>query len=206
MLQSLARVLRLDAVESEYLAGLAVPPARVRPRRRTEKVPPRLHQLLAALAVPAFLEGRCFDVLASNPLAVALSPRLAPGHNRLRSLLLDPEEREFHEDWESSVAEFVALFRHSVGEDSSDPRAVELVGEMSLASARFRSVWARHDVRVLAGGTTVVNHPSVGRLDLHRDKFPVDELVLVTYYADAGSDSAVKLDLLASLASMPVRP
>ena len=199
VLAALARVLHLDEVEHRYLLELAAPPPRARPRRRTEQVPARLTHLLAAVGVPAFVEGRAFDVLAANPLAVALSPRLRPGENRLRSLLLDPEERLFHADWEAATAEFVGAFRGSVGDSADDPRVVELVGELSLASARFRALWARHDVRRLPGGTTSVHHPVVGELHLHRDKLPVAGLTLVLYYADTGSPSADALQLLASL-------
>lgn len=201
VLAALSRVLRLDEVEHRYLLDLAQPSRRAHPRRRVERVPARLHHLLAAVRVPAFLEGRAFDVLASNPLALALSPRLRPGENRLRSLMLDPEEREFHTDWEGATAEFVGAFRQLIGEDTTDARIVERVGELSLASARFRALWARHDVRQLVGGTTIVNHPVVGELHLHRDKLPVGELILVLYYPDSGSGSAEKLQMLASLAT-----
>ncbi|MBD3779725.1 MAG: helix-turn-helix domain-containing protein [Micrococcales bacterium] len=202
VLDALARVLRLDDVEAAYLRDLAAPRPRSRPRRRQpERVPERLHHLLAALDVPAFVEGRAFDVLAANPLAAAFSPRLRPGENRLRSLLLDPEERAFHADWDAAVAGFLGAFRQSVGDDADDPRVVELVGELSLSSARFRSLWARQDVRPLTGGTTVVHHPVVGELTLHRDKLPVEGVVLVVYYADAGSPSAERLRLLGALAA-----
>ncbi|MEO7016214.1 MAG: helix-turn-helix transcriptional regulator [Leifsonia sp.] len=202
VLTALARVLHLDEVEEGYLLRLAQPAPFRRPRRRSpERVPTRLRELLAAVGVPAFVEGKAFDVLASNPLAVALSPRLRPGENRLRSLLLDPEERAFHQDWERSVEGFVAAFRQQAGDDTSDARVVELVGELSLSSARFRTLWARHDVRMLEGGTTTLTHPIVGELHLHRDKLPVGEVILVLYYADAGSESAEKLRLLGSLAT-----
>ncbi|GAA4144375.1 helix-turn-helix transcriptional regulator [Actinomadura keratinilytica] len=201
VLDALARVLRLDDTERDYLFDLAAPPARTRRRRPPpERVPARLHHLLAAVGVPAFVEGRTFDVLAANELATALSPRLRPGQNRLRSLLLDPEEQAFQKDWAASAAALIAAFREQAGANADDPRFVELVGELSLASARFRELWARHDVRRLEGGTTTVLHPIVGELRLHRDKLPVDGLLLVLYYADAGSDSADKLALLASLA------
>lgn len=169
VLESLARVLRLDEVEAEYLLSLGSPRRRVHRQRRIERVPARLGHLLTALDVPAFVEGRYFDVLASNSLAVAFSPRLTSGQNRLRSLLLDPEEREFHEDWTRAVTDSVASFRHAISDDANDVRAVELVGELSLASARFRSLWARHDVRRLEGGTATVNHPTVGALRLYRE-------------------------------------
>jgi transcriptional regulator with XRE-family HTH domain len=200
VLESLARVLRLDELDRDYLLGLAAPKPRTQRRRRPERVPARLHQLLASVQVPAFVEGRAFDVLASNPLAVALSPRLQPGCNRLKSLLLDPEEQAFQQDWDRSSAGLIAAFRKSIGEDVDDPRFVELVGELALSSDRFRGLWARHDVRDLEGGTAEVNHPVVGRLSLHRDKLPVEGVLLVLYYADQGSESDEKLRLLASLA------
>jgi transcriptional regulator with XRE-family HTH domain len=201
VLESLARVLHLDELEQEYLLGLAAARPGPRRRRKPERVPARLHHLLASVQVPAFVEGRAFDVLASNELAVALSPRLRPGYNRLRSLLLDPEEQEFQQDWARAAEGFVAAFRKSAGDDADDPRFVELVGELALSSERFRSLWARHDVRDLDGGTTTVQHPAVGELRLHRDKLPVDGVLLVLYYADQGSESDEKLRLLASMAA-----
>jgi hypothetical protein len=46
VLQSLARMLRLDQLEQEYLRGLAAPRPRPQRRRKREHVPERLHQLL----------------------------------------------------------------------------------------------------------------------------------------------------------------
>lgn len=200
VLESLARVLRLDDVERTYLLGLAAALPRTPRRRRPEHVPERLHHLLAHLQVPAFVEGRAFDVLASNAMAVALSPRLRPGQNRLRSLFLDPEEQSFHQDWAKAAADFVAALRTTIGDDTDDPRFVELVGELALSSQHFRTLWARHDVRRLDGGTTTVHHPVVGELRLHRDKLPVEDVIIVVYYPDKDSDSDEKLRLLAALA------
>jgi transcriptional regulator with XRE-family HTH domain len=199
VLDSLARVLCLNEIETEYLLALGMPSRGSRRQRPAVQVPDRLHHLLAALEIPAFVESRHFDVLASNDLAVALSPRLVPGRNRLLSLLLDDEERAFHEDWEQAVVQAVGSFRHEVSEDPIAPRAVELVGELSISSARFRSLWARHDVRRLTGGSTSVVHPSLGKLRLHREKLPVDSFLLVLYYPDQGGENADKLRLLASL-------
>ncbi|MFE6979186.1 helix-turn-helix transcriptional regulator [Streptomyces sp. NPDC057682] len=199
VLSSLARVLRLDDIERAYLLSLTAGRPRAPRRRRPERVPDRVHQLLAHLPVPAFVEGRAFDVLASNPPALAFSPRLRPGLNRLRSLFLDPEEQAFQQDWETAAVDFVAALRTTIGDDTDDPRFVELVGELSLSSARFRTLWARHDVRALDGGTTTVHHPVVGELRLHRDKLPVDDVILVVYYPDKDSPSDEKLRLLTTL-------
>jgi len=199
VLESLARVLRLDDVERAYLFSLASPRPRRRGRPRPERVPARAHELLAHLGIPAFIEGRAFDVLASNPMAVALSPRLQPGHNRMRDFFLDPEEQAFHEDWEHAAAGFVAGLRTVIGDDTDNPAFVELVGELSLSSSRFRTLWARHDVRALDGGTTTVRHPLVGPMRLHRDKLPLDDVILVLYYPDTGSEADEKLRMLAAL-------
>ncbi|MFF7329048.1 helix-turn-helix domain-containing protein [Streptomyces sp. NPDC008150] len=203
VLESLARVLRLDDVERRYLLGLAAVRPRAPRRRKPERVPARVHQLLAHLTVPAFVEGRAFDVLAANSAALAFNPRLRPGRNRLRDVVLDPEEQAFQQDWPKAVAGFVAALRTTIGDDTDDPRFVELVGELALSSARFRTLWARHDVRTLDGGTTTVHHPVVGELRLHRDKLPVDDVILVVYYPDRNSDSDEKLRLLATLADSP---
>lgn len=79
VLESLARVLQLDDIERTYLLGLAAARPRAPRRKRPEHVPARVHELLAHLPIPAFVEGRAFDVLASNPMAVALSPACGPG-------------------------------------------------------------------------------------------------------------------------------
>ncbi|GAA3354551.1 hypothetical protein GCM10017744_013060 [Streptomyces antimycoticus] len=41
--------------------------------------------------------------------------------------------------------------------------------------------------------------PVVGELRLHRDKLPIDDVILVVYYPDKDSDSDEKLRLLAAL-------
>jgi hypothetical protein len=149
------------------------------------------------------VEGRYLDVLVANPLATALSPRLVAGGNRLRDVFLDPAERDLFPDWERAARYLVAAFRQLVGADTDDPRFIELVGELSLASPLFRQLWARHDVAPRQGAVMQFEHPLVGELQLNREKLVVsgtDNMMLVIYHPDAASDAADKLGLLASLA------
>jgi transcriptional regulator with XRE-family HTH domain len=203
VLEALARVFGLDATATQYLLSLSsARPAKARPRR--EVVPTGIRQLLDVLGLPAFVENRMFDVLAANGLATALSPSIRPGANRLRSVFLDQEERDLHPDWEQATAAMVASFRASLGTDVDDPRIAQLVGELSLASERFRQLWARHDVRPLAGAPARLRHPQVGMLELRREKLPIGESggqLLVIYHAENGSESARSLGLLGSLAA-----
>jgi transcriptional regulator with XRE-family HTH domain len=199
VLEALSRVLLLDDVETDYLLSLGATKPNKRARRKTIRVPDRLHHLLTSIQVPAFIETRYFDVLAANALAASLSPRLVPGRNRLQDLFLDQEERQFHDDWDKATADSVAAFRGSIGDDISDPRVVEIVGELSLASRRFQQLWARQDVLRLEGGTATVTHPEVGEMQLHRDKLPVGNVLLVLYYPVAGSTAEEKIAILSSL-------
>ncbi|MGA5761907.1 helix-turn-helix domain-containing protein [Nonomuraea bangladeshensis] len=203
VLESLARVLRLDDDATAYLLRLgAGTPRRRRRRPRKESVPAGVAKLVAALALPAYVEGRAFDVLAANAQATALSPRLVAGRNRLRDVFLDPGEQALYPDWENAAQGMVAGFRKSVGTDIDDPRFVELVGELSLASPLFSRHWARHDVNTCEGTPKRLHHPQVGELWLNRERLGVSGAAgqtLVVLHPDPGTGSAEKLALLASV-------
>ncbi|MCO6005300.1 helix-turn-helix transcriptional regulator [Actinoallomurus purpureus] len=210
VLESLARVLQLDDDATAYLLRLgADKPRRHRRRPRKETVPPGIAKLVATLPLPAHVESRYLDVLAANALATALSPRLAAGANRLRDVFLDPAEQALYPDWENATVVMVAGFRDSVGTDTDDPRFIELVGELSLASPRFSRLWARHDVRACEGAPLHIDHPQVGGLRLNRERLGFAGAAgqkLVVYHPDPGTDSAEKLALLASVMQTPAAP
>ncbi|WP_231155654.1 helix-turn-helix domain-containing protein [Streptomyces sp. CNZ748] len=209
VLDALARVLLLDDTATAYLHQLAAPPPRARRRpSRRPAVPPATAQLLQSVGLPAFVTDRTLDVIAVNPLASALVPSVRVGENRLRSFFLDPAERDLHADWSHTAAQCVAVFRRRLGSDVDDPRVVRLVGELSLASAEFRKVWARHDVRPVVDKPIRMNHPQVGELSLTLSKLDVDGpdgLMLAAYHAAPGSEDAERLALLASLTTEPAR-
>ena len=208
VLEAVARVLRLDDESVTYLFGLAAGNSRATRRRfRPEVVPSGILKLISGLPMPAFVEGRYLDVLAANPLATAVSPRLVAGANRLHDVFLDPGERDLFLDWDIATEGLVAAFRQSVGTQLDDPRAIELVGQLSLASPRFRRLWGRHDIGGRRGALMRFRHPLVGDLHLNREKLIVGEaqhLTVAVYHADAGTEDAEKLSLLAS-ATAPAR-
>ena len=206
VLEALARVLQLDESATAYLMGLARQRPKTAARPRRERVPAGIRLLLETIGLPAFVEGRFFDVLAANPMARALSPGLRPGANRLRSVFLDPAERDLHPDLDRALARMVAGFRLSVGDGAADPRCVQLVGELSVASEQFRRLWARHDVQVREGAVERMRHPQLGELLLRREKLEISGSggqLLVIYHAEPGTASADLLGLLGSLAAAP---
>ena len=85
-----------------------------------------------------------------------------------------------------------------------DPRFVQIVGELSLVSDRFRRLWARHDVHTREGAMTVAQHPEVGELRLFKERLVVegaDDLVLVMYHPADDHDTTSRLATLCSSAA-----
>ncbi|MER5384282.1 helix-turn-helix transcriptional regulator [Streptomyces sp. NPDC002688] len=204
VLRSIARALQLDEEATAYLLEIAT---RKSPRRRRPRKPERVGDGIRTLIgswplTPAYVHGRYMDVLAANSLAIALSPFNAPGRNGMLAAFLEPEMRELHQDWEDMTTRIVPYLRSVVGADIEDPRLVEIVGELSLRSERFRTLWARQDVKHKTSGITLFRHPQVGPLELHYEKLLLpgtDGQTLITYHAQPGSASEERLRLLASM-------
>ncbi len=211
VLDALARALQLDDDATAHLHRLANPPTRRRRKTaRLAKVPTGILQLIASWSqTAAYVQGRYMDVLAANPLATALAPYVAEGNNLVRSAFLDTRVRDMHGDWEYLTESTVADLRALVGPDVDDPRLNELVGELSVRSERFRRLWARHDVRQKRSGTTRIDHPLVGPLELTFQKLQIldtDGQTLVVYQAAPGSASAQALALLGATAADDPEP
>ncbi|MFI6461587.1 helix-turn-helix transcriptional regulator [Streptomyces sp. NPDC050538] len=213
VLEALARVLRLDTSATAHLLSLAQPgrPAVSRRRvRRPEAVPTSVRELLDTWSGhPAYVQNRFTDCLAANALCRALSPNYTPGVNLLRAVFLDPAERELRRDWEELTAEGVATLRGHIGPDVDEPRLVELVGELSVRSDRFRLLWSRHEVRPMLGRTSLLTHPLVGDFELRSNKFEIpgtNALSMVVFHAEPGSRSAELLGLLGSLTASGPTP
>ena len=206
VLLSIARALQLDEDATAYLLQLARPANRRRKRsRKPEKVSDSIRDLIEGWPLtPAYVHGRYMDVLAANHLAVGLSPFLVPGRNAILDAFTEPEMRELHQDWEEMTARVVPYLRSVAGPDVDDPRLVELVGELSLRSDRFRTLWARQDVRHKSTGISLLRHPQVGALELRYEKLLIpaaDMQTLVTYHAQPGSESQERLRLLAAISA-----
>lgn len=207
VLRSIAAVLQL-ADESYLLSLAAKRPRARRGAQRREVAPATTARLVNGLAFPAFIEGRHLDVLAANALAATLSPCLVPGRNRLRDVFLDPTERALFSNWHGAAAALLAGFRRSLGTGVDDPRVIDLVGELSLASADFATLWARHDVGPRTGAALTLDHPQVGELQLDREKLAITGThgaMLVIYHPRPDTDSAEKLAFLAAFTAPPPR-
>lgn len=211
VMTALVRILRLDGAATNYvftLAGLP-PPAATSGQLEEEHVPTGTLGLLAALTLPAFVVGRYYDVLASNPSARILSPALRPGQNRLMSMFLNPAEHDRYGDWELSTAQLVAVIRARLGTHAHDPRFQRLVEQLSEHSERFRMLWANHDVTDRDDSPAHLYYEHIGAVSLDREHLPVSgahDQTLVIYYAPPGSPNAAALRQLLRTGSTDIAP
>ncbi|MGH8880311.1 MAG: helix-turn-helix transcriptional regulator [Stackebrandtia sp.] len=208
VLDALARALRLNEDSRAHLRGLATAPRRRARSVARPTVRPSVHRMLdSMLHVPALIVTPYMDVLAANRLGAALYRGLMDlperERNVIRMAFLGEQVRELFPDWPLIAAESAAYLRAAVANNPDHPRIIELVGELTIHSAEFRRLWARHEVARKRGGTKTFRNPAVGEVTLDWDVFAnVDggEAMLVTYTAEPGSPDEERLMLLSSLA------
>lgn len=208
VLEALATALILEEDAVAHLHELARPePRRRRRAGRPERVSPGLVRLMERWPdTPALVLGRYMDVLAGNALGAALFGWLGD-RSLVRTVFLDPQARDFYRDWPKVTRDCVASLRATAGADLDDPRLTDLVGELSLKSADFARLWARHDVRGKTAEFKRLRHPVVGELDLSYEALTVNSAPgqqLVVYQAEPGSPSEQALSLLGSITATPV--
>lgn len=205
VLTALARALKLDAHETTYLHDLVAARPAAPSRTARQHVRPLLQQLLDRMGAPAVVYGRYSEILAWNSVggALYLPPDVAaqPQPNAARVLFLDPRMREVYPEFDKVATDVVAGLRAEAGRRPDDPRLAQLVGELSVRSELFRTLWAAQKVREKSHGTKLIDNPIVGRLTLHFEalRLPDDpDQVVVAYSAAPGSPTDQALELLAS--------
>ncbi|MCI3277316.1 helix-turn-helix transcriptional regulator [Streptomyces cylindrosporus] len=210
VLEAIARTLRLSEDETAHLKRLARPAS---PSRATSARVPQVsasaRQLLTAMTeVPALVLDRRGDVLAWNRLGHALlAGHLEPdAHpNLIRMLFLDERYRDLYPDRAEEAQLAVASLRLVAGRHPDDRRLAELIGELSMKSGEFASLWARHPVRTCTSGVKRLHHPLVGPMDLAFENLDIPGSSgqrLIAYTAEPGSPCEAALRMLGDLTAV----
>jgi transcriptional regulator with XRE-family HTH domain len=206
VLEGLASALQLNDDAAEYMRTLARPAPRRRGRSlaSAEKPEPGLQTLIDSWHLtPAYVQDGRMNLLVANSMAGAMLPFFVPGANLLRFVFLEPELRRWVSNWDEVADILVSWLRFNIAEESpGDLELQSLIGELSIASQQFRTLWARQDVKQKTSGPALFDHPQVGLLELRYRAFllPETRQSLVTYYAEPGTPSEERLRLLSSLA------
>ncbi|MFF7790109.1 helix-turn-helix domain-containing protein [Streptomyces sp. NPDC007991] len=217
VLDAVARVLRLDEAEHEYLRAVARPRRRAEGRQAAARgsthreaaaaslVRPGVQLILDGLdRNPAYVLDHRMDVLAWNALGdavVGLSDQAPGERNMPRRVFLDPSARDLYPDWAAIASQTVAHLRLQAGHHPDDAATARLVGELSRASDDFRRLWADHLVKPCDHGVKQLRHPVAGLLTLPYETLTIPaapDQTIVVYTPEPGSETAERLALLGS--------
>lgn len=211
VLDAIATALRLDEHERNHLHALATVRAKQLRRPPAERVDAATDDLLRSLAgVPAMVIGRRTDVLAWNDLGHALLAGHVDRHaverpgqrpNLARMIFLDPHTRDLYVDWQRKARAVVGHLHHVAGKYPDDSQLASLVGELSMRSSDFVTLWGDHRVKPCEANSYRLRHPTLGPLTVTQQNLvlarsPEQSLCLVT--TAEKSSSADTIALLAS--------
>jgi len=191
VLDSLSRALRLTGAERSHLHGLVhgVPPGAA--PAAPDALAPEVAAMVARLDPwPAYVTGRCWDVLAVNRAARALwsdwPARPHAERNVLWWTFMDPAARTVLVDWESVAKAELARFRSAWARHPDDPQFAELISRLQEGSREVRRWWPEHEVVPLSSGVKRIRHAALGIIEFHHVVLQVaddPEQKLVTFTA-----------------------
>lgn len=203
---ALAQALRLDDAEQEYLFRLA---GHVTGGGRMSRlVPASIRRLVDRTDDrPVAVFDAMWNLLMWNPLWAALMGDPTPVREEERNLLwlhftgasdchlFGPDNQE---DLDASL---VGDLRRSAGRYPDDEKLQRLVNRLSDSAPQFRKFWDQHAVHEHAPNIKRVLHSSVGQMELDCDILTTQrqDLRIMMYSAEPGSDSEGKLALLGTL-------
>jgi transcriptional regulator with XRE-family HTH domain len=210
VLEAVARALQLDDAERQHLLDLArnsdtTARQKRRPKPSTATLRPAIFAILAAMTgIPAYARTPQMEIVAANPLCQALYGGALDDErlplNLARYLFLDPHSRGFFLDWDAVADDLVGALRVQAGRDPRDRALSGLIGELSTRSDEFVERWARQNVRLHRTARKRLHNRVVGEIELTGNalELPGDDLVLIAYTADPGSQAEDQLKLLAA--------
>ena len=120
--------------------------------------------------------------------------------NLARFVFLDPYAKAFFPDQDTIALDMVGALRTQAGRDPSDRGLSDLIGELATRSDGFAARWARHNVRLHRTARKRLANRVVGEIELTGDALDLagDELTMIAYSAEPGSQAEDELKLLAT--------
>jgi transcriptional regulator with XRE-family HTH domain len=204
VLESLARVLQLDADERTHLFILARQQLPADPLPLTQTIDPALQLILDTMGIyPALVLSPRWDIIAWNQAACQMFADFSTMTSRERHILwflfTDPRHRAMVVDWEKEAQRFLALFRASTQRSVGEAWLTELVQNLGQVSPEFREWWSRHDIQGVQVEHKRLIHPLVGLLVLQAKTFQVadhPDLQMIVYMPVSETGTAAKLAVL----------
>jgi hypothetical protein len=181
VLESLARVLDLNATERTHLFLLARQQQPADPYPFTTAVSPALQHILDSMGTsPAYVANPSFDLLAWNRAMTRLyntdfAALPVRERNILRLVFASPSQHMLLANWKQAAQGLLAKFRASTERYVGESWRSALITELEQVSPQFRAWWPRYDIQATHTEKKELNHPLVGRLVLQPTTFQVTD-------------------------------
>ncbi len=206
VLDSIARTLRLDAVERAHLYRLADATASESLTTCTEcPLPAEVQDVLDAMtSVPAGVVNERFDLLAWNRMYETLFPNIAHApaaeRNTLLAALSGPPCCNALGDPDGMCEVMIGHLRANYGRHVGDPAWKHFIRRLEAASPAFAKVWAGHDVAAPASYIKGFRHPGVGPIHAVSTSFAVSAVpgARMVVYTPSDAESRMALEKLAA--------
>ena len=166
--------------------------------------------LAGMTGIPAYVRTPRMEIVAANELCQALYGGALDDErlplNLARYLFLDPHSRGVFLDWDAVADDLAGALRVQAGRDPRDRALSDLIGELSTRSDEFVARWARQSVRLHRTARKRLHNRVVGDIELTGNalELPGDDLILIAYTADPGSQAEDQLKLLTSWAATQI--
>ncbi|THT99612.1 helix-turn-helix domain-containing protein [Lampropedia puyangensis] len=154
-LDSLARVLKLDAAERRHLFLLAHERPPAEPGKTWCVLPSLVRRLMHDIPHAAFVLNLRWDVLGCNAQADQLfnfNAHAPQRRNLLWLLFTDPILRERTGDWETKAPMMLSSFRRDFVRATQEADIQALVDDLQRVSLEFKLWWRTHEVHASCTG------------------------------------------------------
>ncbi|SEN26023.1 Helix-turn-helix domain-containing protein [Actinacidiphila rubida] len=196
VLDAVARVLQLDAIERDHLYRLAGVPFVPEPVSDEEAVGRDVQAILDALdPLPAAVYNARYDVQATNPTYRLLWPLTSRVPRRERNLLYKlftvPECCSTFVNSRDELPWMVAQLRRSYGRHVGEPDWERFVRSLIDVSPQFAQLWASGDVAAPGSRVKVYRHLAVGLVNMASNSLAIDGMAehrIVVYTPVAEED------------------
>lgn len=205
VLESLARILQLDAEERRHLFFLARGMVPVSDENHAATSLTSVHQsVLDALGMsPAYLMDQYFNVIAWNESACRVfgdfSLLAERDRNLVWSIFTRPSQRKLFVNWEQAAQHAIMSFRAVYDRHAGDVWLEQLVADLKQASPEFRAWWPLHNIEWACDPhEKELDHPQVGRLLVYSSKLIIPDAptLQVVLFTSRSPDTTAKFAML----------
>lgn len=215
VLESIARILKLDFTERRHLFQLARDQSFTHNpinKNISQSIISELQPLLDSFGFcPAYIFDKCWNLVAGNQIAYRIFVDTSVVNyadlpwrerNLMWALFTNPYQKKLLLDWENEAKRCIALFRFSSNQYIGEPWFTKFIDDLTYISPHFQEWWPQYDIQSPKGKRKTLNHPIIGRLVLQATTLLIPEspeLQLIVYTPLPEEDTAAKLARFANL-------